>query len=37
VIDGGVKVDKEYYNAELFGVIMNALRDKGDRRKHTYL
>ena len=30
LIDGGVKVDKEYYNAELFGVIMNALRDKGD-------
>lgn len=32
LIDGGVKVDKEYYNAELFGVIMNALRDKGDKK-----
>src|SRR5919202_5192058 len=32
LIDGGVKVDKEYYNAELFGVIMNALRDKGEAK-----
>ncbi len=32
LIDGGVQVDKEYYNAELFGVIMNALRDKGDKK-----
>lgn len=28
----GVKVDKEYYNAELFAVIINALRDKGDKK-----
>jgi hypothetical protein len=32
LIDGGVDVDKEYNTAELFGVIMNALRDKGDAK-----
>jgi hypothetical protein len=32
LLDGGVDVDKDYYTAELFGVIMNALRDKGDAK-----
>jgi hypothetical protein len=36
LIDGGVQVDKEYYTAEIFGVIMNALRDKGKDNRLTY-
>ncbi|HBL10650.1 MAG TPA: hypothetical protein DD379_04435 [Cyanobacteria bacterium UBA11162] len=30
LLNGGVQADKEYYNAELFGIIMNALRDTND-------
>ncbi|HEY9651622.1 MAG TPA: hypothetical protein V6C95_13225 [Coleofasciculaceae cyanobacterium] len=30
LLDGGVKEDQEYYNAELFGIIMTALRDTSD-------
>lgn len=37
LIDGGVDVDKEYYTAELFGVIMNALRDKDDAKDSNRL
>lgn len=33
LLDGGVQPEKEYFNAELFGVIMNALRDTGDALK----
>lgn len=37
LIDGGVDVDREYYTAELFGVIMNALRDKDDAKDSNRL
>lgn len=38
LIKGGVDPDREYYNAELFGVIMTALRDTADTEddKLTY-
>lgn len=38
LLEGGVDLEREYYNAELFGVLMTALRDTNDAEddKLTY-